>query len=55
MSAFFEANKDDYYKKLMNARLKNDFSDWIMFFLRGVEQRAIDTASTRLAFYSKDQ
>jgi hypothetical protein len=24
MSAFFEANKDDYYKKLMNARLKND-------------------------------
>jgi hypothetical protein len=33
MSAFFEANKDDYYKKLMNARLKNDFSDWIMFYL----------------------
>jgi hypothetical protein len=26
MSAFFEANKDDYYKKLMNARLKNDYN-----------------------------
>jgi Fic family protein len=49
MSAFFEANKDDYYKKLMNARLKNDFSDWIMFFLRGVEQTAKHGIETLMA------
>ncbi|CAC9598524.1 Fic domain protein, Pden_3305 type [uncultured Gammaproteobacteria bacterium] len=46
MSAFFEANKGAYYKKLMNARLKNEFSDWIMFFLKGVEQTAEHSIET---------
>ncbi|SMM99575.1 hypothetical protein SPONN_707 [uncultured Candidatus Thioglobus sp.] len=49
MSAFFEANKEAYYKKLMDARLKNDFSAWIMFFLKGVEQTAQHSIETLMA------
>ncbi len=46
MSAFFESNKDSYYKKLMDAKLKNNFSDWILFFLKGVEQTARHSIET---------
>lgn len=49
MSAFFEANKDAYYKKLMDARLKNDFSTWIIFFLKGVEQTTRHSIETLMA------
>ncbi|MBA5249925.1 hypothetical protein MNB_SUP05-SYMBIONT-4-943 [hydrothermal vent metagenome] len=49
MSAFFEANKDNYYKKLMNARLKNNFSAWVLFFLKGVEQTAKHSIDTLMA------
>lgn len=49
MSTFFEANKDDYYKKLMDVRLNNGFSDWIMFFLKGVEQTARHSIETLMA------
>lgn len=49
MSAFFEANKDDYYKKLMGVRLKGGFSAWVMFFLKGVEQTAIHSIETLIA------
>ncbi len=40
MSAFFEANKNSYYQKLMNVRMDNKLSDWLLFFLKGVEQTA---------------
>lgn len=46
MSAFFEVNKDAYYKKLMKARVDNHFSDWILFFLKGVEQTAKHSINT---------
>ncbi|CAC9969184.1 Fic domain protein, Pden_3305 type [uncultured Gammaproteobacteria bacterium] len=49
MSAFFEANKENYYKKLMDVRLKNNFSDWILFFLKGVEQTASHSIETLVA------
>ncbi len=49
MSAFFEANKDNYYKKLMGSRLKNNFSDWIMFFLSGIGQTARHGIETFMA------
>ncbi|MBW5290298.1 MAG: hypothetical protein Rsou_1572 [Candidatus Ruthia sp. Asou_11_S2] len=37
MSAFFEANKDEYYQRLMQVRMKNDLLSWLLFFLKGVE------------------
>ena len=40
MSAFFEANKNNYYQKLMQVRMNNKLLDWLLFFLKGVEQTA---------------
>jgi Fic family protein len=40
MSAFFEANKNNYYQKLMQVRMNNELLDWLLFFLKGVEQTA---------------
>jgi Fic family protein len=40
MSAFFEANKNSYYQKLMQVRMNNKLLDWLLFFLKGVEQTA---------------
>ncbi|CAC9992003.1 Fic domain protein, Pden_3305 type [uncultured Gammaproteobacteria bacterium] len=40
MSAFFETNKNSYYQKLMKVRVNNELLDWLLFFLKGVEQTA---------------
>jgi Fic family protein len=40
MSAFFEANKNNYYQKLMQVRMDNKLLNWLLFFLKGVEQTA---------------
>ncbi|CAB5494984.1 hypothetical protein BTHERMOSOX_1255 [Bathymodiolus thermophilus thioautotrophic gill symbiont] len=40
MSAFFETNKNSYYQKLMKVRMDNELSNWLLFFLKGVEQTA---------------
>ena len=40
MSSFFEKNKKLYYDKLMQVRIKNDLTGWLLFFLRGIEQTA---------------
>lgn len=40
MSAFFEANKNKYYQKLMQVRMQSNLSAWLLFFLRGLEQTA---------------
>lgn len=44
LSDYFEKNRTDYYDYLMRARLKDDLSGWIQFFLRGV----IDTAKSSI-------
>lgn len=36
MSFFFEKNRDLYYQKLNDVRVKNDVIGWIKFFLEGV-------------------
>ncbi len=40
LSDFFERNRLDYYDHLMGARIKNDISAWIRFFLIGVQETA---------------
>lgn len=42
ISFFFERNRDIYYDKLNDVRLKNDIIGWIKFFLEGI----IETAKT---------
>jgi Fic family protein len=47
LSAYFEKNKGLYYDNLMFVRTKNDITQWIKYFLVGVEQTA-DSASKTL-------
>ena len=46
LSLFFKENKQEYYKHLMNVRLKGDWEGWIKFFLRGVRQTSLQAAGT---------
>ncbi len=40
LSDFFERNKELYYSNLMNARLNNNITQWLKFFLVGVIETA---------------
>jgi Fic family protein len=42
LSAYFERHRTDYYDLLLRVSQAGDWSAWIMFFLRGVEQQARD-------------
>ena len=40
ISFFFEKNRDLYYQKLNDVRMKNDIIGWIKFFLEGIIETA---------------
>ena len=40
MSAYLEAHRDDYYKKLNGISKKKKWEDWIIFFLEAVAEQA---------------
>ena len=40
ISFFFEKNRDLYYQKLNDVRIKNDIKGWIKFFLEGIIETA---------------
>ena len=42
MSRYLEKNKAAYYRRLTNAREKNDMAGWLKFFLRGAAESAED-------------
>jgi Fic family protein len=48
LSAFFEANREEYYKRLWSATENGAITEWVKFFLRGVAEQALD-ASQRVA------
>lgn len=53
LSTFFENPKDLYYDNLSSIRTKNDMTQWIKYFLVGIEQtasNAVDTLSSILQF-----
>lgn len=37
LSAFFEANRSEYYRLLLRVRTHGDWTAWLLFFLAGVE------------------
>jgi Fic family protein len=43
MSAYFDANKDDYMNRLFRISSDGDWTAWIDFCLKGVEEQAKDT------------
>ena len=40
LSIFFEKYRSVYYEKLDKAREKNEFQEWLLFFLEGIERTA---------------
>lgn len=46
LSLFFKENKGEYYKLLMDVRLKGEWEEWVKFFLRGVRQTSLQASST---------
>ncbi len=46
LSAFFEKNRQDYYDLLFAVSERGAWREWVLFFLRGVAEQAVD-ANTR--------
>ncbi|OGK10866.1 hypothetical protein A2767_01455 [Candidatus Roizmanbacteria bacterium RIFCSPHIGHO2_01_FULL_35_10] len=40
LSEYFEINREEYYQLLRNVSLKNEWFNWILFFLKGLEEQA---------------
>ena len=54
ISAFFEANRDEYYDKLLAVSRDDDWTGWCVFFLRAVTSQAkenLDKANQILKLY----
>ena len=54
ISAFFEANRDDYYDQLLNVSANRDWTQWCVFFLNAIQTQAElnqTKASSILALY----
>jgi Fic family protein len=45
LSAFFEANRQDYYDLLLSVSQQGAWEDWLIFFLTGVDQQAGEAAN----------
>lgn len=43
LSSYIIKNKSNYYKFLQEVRTKNNWEDWILYMLKGIEQTALDT------------
>ncbi|TZF85743.1 Fic family protein (plasmid) [Pedobacter sp. BS3] len=43
LSSFIIQNKGDYYRLLQEVRTKNNWEDWILYILKGIEHTAIET------------
>jgi Fic family protein len=43
LSSYIIQNKGDYYRLLQEVRTKNNWEDWILYLLKGVEQTALNT------------
>ncbi|MBI2425053.1 MAG: Fic family protein [Candidatus Hydrogenedentes bacterium] len=46
LSAFFEKNRDEYYRRLLAVSQSGDWRGWIDYFLRGVAQQAKDASES---------
>lgn len=43
LSSFIIQNKSDYYRLLQEVRTKNNWEEWILYILKGIEATAIQT------------
>lgn len=42
LSAFFEATREEYYAHLLAVTEQGEWEEWVIYFLRGVAQQAVD-------------
>ena len=42
LSAYFEQRREEYYDRLLYVSLRNQWSEWVRFFLAGVVEQATD-------------
>jgi Fic family protein len=42
LSAYFEARREEYYRRLQAVRTRGDWVGWIRYFLAGVEETALE-------------
>lgn len=42
LSAYFEANRDEYYRQLYNVSAKGTWNEWLIYFLKGVAIQSND-------------
>jgi Fic family protein len=43
LSAFFEANRLEYYDRLLAVSQRGEWENWLLFFLKGVSRQSLDT------------
>lgn len=43
LSSYIIQNKGDYYRLLQEVRTKNNWEEWILYMLKGIEQTALST------------
>lgn len=52
ISAFFDANRNEYYDRLLAVSQDDDWTGWCMFFLRAVESQARNNHTKTMAILS---
>ena len=56
ISAYFEANREEYLQRLRDVSLKDSWTEWCLFFLKGVKEQALENeqkARAILSLYEK--
>ncbi len=46
LSAYFERNRDEYYRNLREVSTRGDWQQWFLYFLEGVRQQSFDAIET---------
>lgn len=46
LSAYFERNRDEYYRALREVSTRGDWRQWFLYFLEGVRQQSFDAIDT---------
>ncbi|MDQ2687607.1 MAG: MarR family transcriptional regulator, partial [Armatimonadota bacterium] len=45
LSAFFERNRPEYYRRLLAVSQRGEWEAWLLFFLKGVAEQSLDAVA----------
>jgi Fic family protein len=46
LSYYFKRNRNEYYDRLMDIRIKGDWENWLKFFLKGIAEISVEATDT---------